>query len=90
MALKAKPETKEERARNTSLKKPFCLRIVCLPQLILNFILQRCNFRLLVMFGSLKIPIKINVAISFASFRVMAIQFSFTKSKFGDFKSSSE
>lgn len=49
---------------------------------------RRSNFRLLVMFGSFKIPIKIGVPFSFDNFRAMAVHFSFKKSEFGVFKSS--
>lgn len=48
--------------------------------------MQRGNFRLLITFGSLKIPIKISVLFSFRSFIGKVVQLGFKKGKFGDFK----
>ena len=82
-------DTKKPGRSTMKLQKPFYLSLVVyLPQLILKFILQRGNFRLLIMFGSLQIPSEVVVPLSFGNFRVMAVQCGFEKSMFGEFKSS--
>lgn len=51
----------------------------CLFAFFFFFILPRGNFRLLVTFGSLKLPTEIGITFSFDNFRVMVVQFSFKK-----------
>ena len=54
----------------------------------LDFILPRGNFRLLVTFGSLKIPFEIGVPFSFGNYRAVVVLFSsvFRKVSFGSSK----
>lgn len=69
LVLEAEPETKTPRKRTLKLWEPFYLSlIIYLPQLILNSFLQRDNFRLLITFGSLKIPIKTDIPFSSGNF----------------------
>ena len=48
--------------------------------------MQRGNLRLLVTFGNLKIPMEIGVPFSFGNYRTKVVQFSFKKTKLGEFK----
>ena len=49
--------------------------------------LQRSNFRLLITFGNLRIPIKISITLSFWKSWII-VQFGFKKNEFGDLKNS--
>lgn len=76
MVPQAKPEVQKLGKQSLQLQKPFyLLLIIFLPWLTLKPFFQRGNFRFLITFRRLKIPIKIGVAFSFGNFRV----------KFGDF-----
>lgn len=44
----------------------------------------------MVLFGSLSVPFKIDISLSFINFSAIIMQFSFKKIKFGDLRSSPE
>ena len=51
----------------------------------LKILFCRANFRLLIMLGSLKIPIEISIPLSSGNFWVIVVHFRFKEIKFGDF-----
>ena len=65
LALEVEPEIKKIRKKTLRFQGSFYLSLIpCLSQFILKFYFFRGNFRLLIMLGSLKIPIEISVSLS--------------------------